>query len=71
MAFDDSQLIAVLKQLGQADLAILEAQLLPVLESLANSLLPASIEPGAVAVEAAINPAIQSALSALIAKIQL
>ena len=63
------QLQAILVKIEAADLPILESALLPALEEVANSMMPASAETPAEAIEAMFNPALQQALSALIAKL--
>lgn len=69
--FEGSQLHEMLKKMGEADLQILAAELLPAIEEVVNELSPASVQAGEKAVEELLNPALQSGIQALVAKVKL
>lgn len=69
--FDQSQLDAVLKKIGQEDLKILADQLIPALFADLEGLLPVAYQPIAQVVLAAAQPALQAAIAQQVAKIQL
>lgn len=71
MAADLSVLKSLVAKLESDGIADLEAEIIPGLEALLNSVLPASVQPIAVDLEAAGNSALQAKLVALAAKIPL
>lgn len=66
---DFTALKDVLTKLEEADIAILEASLVPALLKLGVTALPAADQPFANAILAAIQGPLQSALSGLLAKV--
>jgi hypothetical protein len=66
---DLSALKAVLGKLEAADLAILEAELVPAILDLGVAALPAAYQPLVKGIEDALMPQVQAALTSLLAKI--
>lgn len=67
----DQKVLDILKAMGNEDLQVLKAQLLPALIAQVEALSPAGAQAYEVAVFTVLQPAIQTALEALIAGIEL